>query len=66
MAKKRGPKKKAGQGQAKETDLVLKGYEKFLGELKERIRVGAAQSSGLGQPRARPSLLADWRDILTR
>lgn len=38
MAKKRGPKKKAGQGQAKETDLVLKGYEKFLGELKERIR----------------------------
>ena len=66
MAKKRGPKKKAGQGQAKETDLVLKGYEKFLGELKERIRSAQLKSSGLGQPRARPSLLADWRDILTR
>jgi predicted nuclease of restriction endonuclease-like (RecB) superfamily len=66
MAKKRGPKKKAGQGQAKETDLVLKGYEKFLGELKERIRSAQLKAAVSFN---RELVLLYWqigRDILTR
>jgi uncharacterized protein DUF1016 len=38
MARKKEPNKKPTQGLAKEADLVPKDYEKFLGELKERIR----------------------------
>ena len=38
MARKSEPDKKPGQGPRKDTDLVPKDYEKFLGELKERIR----------------------------
>jgi len=38
MAPKGNPKKKPAKAMPKETGLVPKGYEKFLGELKERIR----------------------------
>ena len=38
MAKKSDPTKKPAKVTAKEADLVPKGYEKSLGELKERIR----------------------------
>ena len=37
MARKSDPSKKPGKVASKETALVPKGYEKFLGELKERI-----------------------------
>ena len=38
MARKRDPKKTPGKAESKETGLVPRGYEKFLGELKERTR----------------------------
>ena len=38
MAKKSGGKKQSGRRPAKETGLVPKGYDEFLGQLKERIR----------------------------
>jgi len=38
MARKSKPDKKPGQGPIKDADLVPEDYEKFLRELKERIR----------------------------
>ncbi len=38
MAEKSDPKKESGKVAAKETALTPKGYEKFLGKLKERAR----------------------------
>ena len=48
MARKSDPKKKLSKAASKETALVPKGYEKFLGELKERIR-----TAQLRRPRSR-------------
>ena len=45
MARKRHPKKKPGKAVSKESDLVPKGYEIFLGELKERIRTAQLRAS---------------------
>ena len=45
MARKSNPKKKLSKAASKETALVPKGYEEFLGKLKERIRT--AQLRGL-------------------
>ena len=38
MAKKHAAKPKAGRPTKKATDLLPKGYEELLGQLKERIR----------------------------
>ena len=38
MARKSNSSKKPGRKPTKDPDLVPKDYEKFLGELKERIR----------------------------
>ena len=66
MAKKSDPKKKPGKVAPKEPDLVPKGYEKFLGELKERIRTAQLRASVSVN---RELVLLYWqigRDILAR
>ena len=45
MAKKSDPKKRPGKVVPKETNLVPKGFEQFLGELKERIRTAQLRAS---------------------
>src|SRR4051812_9731653 len=45
MAKKTDPKKKPAKAVSEETGLVPKGYEKFLGELKERIRTAQLKAA---------------------
>jgi predicted nuclease of restriction endonuclease-like (RecB) superfamily len=66
MARKSDPKKRPGKVVPKETNLVPKGYEKFLGELKERIRTAQLRASVSVN---RELVLLYWqigRDILAR
>src|SRR3954451_522814 len=66
MAKKSDPKKRPGKVVPKETNLVPMGYEKFLGELKERIRTAQLRASVAVN---RELVLLYWqigRDILAR
>ena len=66
MARKSDPKKKPGKAVSKESDLVPKGYEKFLGELKEQIRTAQLRASVSVN---RELVLLYWqigRDILAR
>ena len=45
MARKSDPEKKLSKAASKETAFVPKGYEKFLGELKERIRTAQLKAA---------------------
>ena len=66
MAKKSDSNKKPGRRPGKETNLVPKGYEKFLGELKERIRSAQLRAAVSVN---RELVLLYWqigRDILSR
>src|SRR6476469_5817586 len=66
MARKSDPKKKPVEAVSKEPDLVPKGYEKFLGELKERIRTAQLKAAVSVN---RELVLLYWqigRDILAR
>src|SRR3954466_13655829 len=45
MVKKSNPKKRPGKVVPKEANLMPKEYEKFLGELKERIRTAQLRAS---------------------
>src|SRR3954470_13516608 len=66
MGKRRDPKKEPGKAVSRESDLVPKGYEKFLGELKERIRTAQLRASISVN---RELILLYWqigRDILAR
>jgi predicted nuclease of restriction endonuclease-like (RecB) superfamily len=66
MARKGDPKKKPAKAAPKETGLVPDGYEKFLGELKERIRTAQLRAAVSVN---RELVLLYWqigRDILAR
>jgi predicted nuclease of restriction endonuclease-like (RecB) superfamily len=66
MARKSAPKMMSGKATSKETALVPKGYEKFLGELKERIRSAQLRAAVSVN---RELVLLYWqigRDILAR
>ena len=66
MAKKSNSNKKPGRRPVKDTNLVPKGYEKFLGELKERIRSAQLKAAVSVN---RELVLLYWqigRDILAR
>src|SRR4051812_2703872 len=66
MGKRRDPKKEPGKAVSRESDLVPKGYEKFLGELKERIRTAQLKAAVSVN---RELVLLYWqigRDILAR
>ena len=60
MAKKSGGKKQSGRRPAKETGLVPKGYDEFLGQLKERIRTAQLRASVAVNRELIELLLADW------
>src|SRR3954466_7763677 len=66
MVKKSNPKKRPGKVVPKEANLMPKEYEKFLGELKERIRTAQLRASVSVN---RELVLLYWqigRDILDR
>jgi DUF1016 N-terminal domain len=66
MARKDDPKKKPSKAAPKQSGLVPMGYEKFLGELKERIRTAQLKAAVSVN---RELVLLYWqigRDILAR